>query len=290
MKPASFVYHAPKTVDEAVALLAETAAEDGRILAGGQSLVPTMAFRMARPGHLVDINGIAEIANVTREADALVIGAGVRHAAFHAPVIEGPLGKLLAFVVRHIAHYPIRQRGTFCGSLAHADPSSEWCLTAATLGATMVARGAGGTREIAAEDYFQGIMTTALEEGEMLIAVRLPLPADDLRHGFYEFSRRAGDYAMAAALATYRLQDGVMVEARLGLGGAEASTRRIAEAEALLEGQAPSDQVFRAAAEAAADVIDPLEDLQADAAFRRDLVRAVARRALERAAAEQAAA
>jgi carbon-monoxide dehydrogenase medium subunit len=290
MKPASFVYHAPKTVDEAVALLAETAAEDGRVLAGGQSLVPTMAFRMARPGHLIDINGIAEISSITREADALVIGAGVRHAAFHSPVTEGPLGKLLAFVVHHIAHYPIRQRGTFCGSLAHADPSSEWCLTAATLGATMVARGADGTREIAAEEFFQGIMTTALEEGEMLVAVRLPLPAYDLRHGFYEFSRRAGDYAMAAALATYRLQDGAMVEARLGLGGAEASTRRIAEAEALLEGQAPSDQVFRAAAEAAADVIDPLEDLQADAAFRRDLVRAVARRALERAAAEQAAA
>ncbi|BAT58109.1 carbon monoxide dehydrogenase medium chain [Variibacter gotjawalensis] len=283
MKPASFVYHAPKTVDEAVALLAETAADDGRILAGGQSLVPTMAFRMARPGHLVDINGIAEIAKIETTADALVIGAGVRHAAFHQPVTKGPLGKLLAFVVRHIAHYPIRQRGTFCGSLAHADPSSEWCLTAATLGATMVVRNADGSREIAAEDFFQGIMTTALEEGDMLVAARLPLLSADTHHGFYEFSRRAGDYAMAAALTTYRIENGVMTGVRLGLGGAEASPRRMAEAEAELEGKAPSDKAFRAAAEAAAEAIDPLEDLQADAAFRRDLVRAVARRALERA-------
>lgn len=290
MKPAAFVYHAPKTTDEAVALLAQTSAEDGRILAGGQSLVPTMAFRMARPGHLIDINGIAEIAQIERTADALTIGAGVRHAAFHRPVIEGPLGALLAFVVRHIAHYPIRQRGTFCGSLAHADPSSEWCLTAATLDAVMIAHGADGVREIAAVDYFQGIMTTALDEGELLVAARLPRLAGDVRHGFYEFSRRAGDYAMAAALTTFRTDNGKMKDVRLGIGGAEASPRRMTEAEQLLEGEAPSDRVFRAAAEAAAAAIDPLEDLQADAAFRRDLVRAVARRALERAANGAAAA
>lgn len=283
MKPAAFVYHAPTTVDEAVALLAETAAEDGRVLAGGQSLVPTMAFRMARPGHLIDINRIAEIQKIETTAETLVIGAGVRHAAFHRPVVEGPLGELLAFVVRHIAHYPIRQRGTFCGSLAHADPSSEWCLAAATLGARMLVRSTSREREIAAEDYFQGIMTTALEEGELLVAARLPLLGKDTRHGFYEFSRRAGDYAMAAALTTYRVENGMMTNVRLGLGGAEASPRRIAEAEALLEGETPSDKAFRAAADAAAEAIDPLEDLQADAAFRRDLVRAVARRALERA-------
>src|ERR1700761_6091585 len=124
MKPAAFRYHAPKTVDEAVALLAEVAADDGRVLAGGQSLVPTMAFRLAKPSHLVDINGVAALKRLALEGGKLCIGAGVRHSAFHEPVCEGPLGKLLANVMRHIAHYPIRNRGTFCGSLAHAGPAS----------------------------------------------------------------------------------------------------------------------------------------------------------------------
>src|SRR5262245_26820308 len=113
MKPAPFVHHAPRTVDEAVALLAEVAPEDGRILAGGQSLVPTMAFRRARPAHLVDINGVAGLDRLAVDGTVLSIGACVRHSAFHRPSIDGPLGKLLAFVVRHIAHYPIRTRGTF---------------------------------------------------------------------------------------------------------------------------------------------------------------------------------
>ncbi len=199
MKPAPFTYHAPRTVEEAVAMLAEVAPDDGRVLAGGQSLVPTMAFRLARPAHLVDINGVVELTRLAVDGDALSIGAGVRHAAFHRPVIDGPLGRLLSTVVHHIAHYPIRTRGTFCGSLAHADPSSEWCLVAATLGATMVARSTRGTRSVTADDFFQGLMTTALAEDELLVEARLPLLGADTRFGFYEFSRRAGDYALAAA-------------------------------------------------------------------------------------------
>ena len=162
MKPAPFTYHRPDTVDEAVAQLAQVASDDGRVLAGGQSLVPTMAFRLARPAHLVDINGIAELARVEVSDRMLSIGACVRHAAFHRPAIDGPLGALLAFVVRHIGHYPIRMRGTFCGSLAHADPASEWCLVAATLGAELTARSVRDVRVIAADDFFEGIMTTSL--------------------------------------------------------------------------------------------------------------------------------
>jgi carbon-monoxide dehydrogenase medium subunit len=285
MKPAAFQYHAPKTLDEAVTLLGQVAPEDGRILAGGQSLVPTMAFRMARPSHLVDINGVAGLDRIAVRDGALAIGACVRHAAFHKPVVEGPLGNLLAFVVRHIAHYPIRTRGTFCGSLAHADPSSEWCLTAATLGATMIARSTRGSRELAADEFFDWAMTTNLAEDELLVEARLPLLPADTRFGFYEFSRRAGDYAIAMALATWRLQGGVIVDPHVGLGGAEGRPRRIAEAEAALAGKAPSAQAFTAAAEAAAAIVDPLEDLQANAKYRRDLVRTVTRRALERAAA-----
>jgi len=286
MKPAAFRYHAPKTVDEAVALLAEVAPEDGRVLAGGQSLVPTMAFRLAKPGHLVDINGIAALDRLTVTEGKLVIGACVRHAAFARPVCDGPLGKLLTEVVRHIAHYPIRNRGTFCGSLANADPASEWALVLTALDGEVLAKSARGERVIAARDFFQGIMTTALRDDELLVEARLPMLAADTRCGFYEFNRRAGDFALAAAAAAYRVEGGKIVEPRLALGGVESNPRRIAEAERALAGAAPGDKAFRAAADAAAAAADPLEDAITSAEYRRDLVLAVARRALERAAAE----
>jgi len=285
VKPAPFVYHAPKTIDDAVAKLAELGPLDGRVLAGGQSLVPMMAFRMARPAHLIDINAVTGLDRLAIDDDVLSIAAGVRHAAFHRPVVSGPTGALLAAVVSHIAHYPIRLRGTFCGSLAHADPASEWCLTAVTLGAEIVAASQRGRRVIMADDYFEGMMMTALAEDELLLEARVPLLAPDARFGFYEFSRRAGDYAIAMALVTFRLQDGVIIEPRVGVGGAEGRPRRMSEAETALAGQKPGQELFRAAAEAAAAAVDPLEDVHADAEFRLDLVRAVTRRALERAVA-----
>jgi carbon-monoxide dehydrogenase medium subunit len=281
MKPAAFIRHAPKTLDEALKILAQVAPQDGRILAGGQSLVPIMAFRLAKPAHLVDINEVEGLDKISSDGKTLSIGARVRHAAFHKSVVDNSLGRLLTFVARHIAHYPIRMRGTFCGSLAHADPASEWCLTAATLDATIVAKSTRGERLIAAKDFFQGIMSTALAEDELLAEVRLPLLSPDARFGFNEFSRRAGDFAMASSLVTYRLQNGKIVDARVGVGGAEPSPRRITQAEAALNGQAPGDAAFRAAAEAAASAIEPLEDHQTTGEYRRDLVRAVVRRALE---------
>jgi aerobic carbon-monoxide dehydrogenase medium subunit len=281
MKPAPFTHHAPKTLDEALRLLAVYAPQDGRVLAGGQSLVPIMAFRLAKPAHLIDINGVVGLDKVTSDGQALSIGACVRHAAFHKSVVDNPLGKMLSVVAHHIAHYPIRMRGTFCGSLAHADPASEWCLVAATLDATLVARNTHGERLIEAADFFQGIMTTTLKEDELLAEARLPLLAKDAKFGFNEFNRRAGDFAMAAALVTYRLQGDKIADARVGVGGAEPSPRRIANVEAALDGQAPGDKAFRAAAEAAASAIEPLEDHQTNGDYRRDLVRAVVRRALE---------
>jgi aerobic carbon-monoxide dehydrogenase medium subunit len=281
MKPAPFRYHAPKTVDEALARLAEVAPQDGRVLAGGQSLVPAMAFRLARPAHLVDINGIAPLARLAAADGKLAIGACVRHAAFYRGAAEGPLGRLLATVVRHIAHHPIRTRGTFCGSLAHADPASEWCLAAATLGAEMVARSVKGTRTIAAADFFAGLMTTALEDDELLTETRLPLLPPDTRFGFYEFSRRAGDFAIAMALVTFRLTDGRIREPRIGVGGAEPKPRRIAAAEQALDGQRPAPEAFAAAADAAMAAVDAMEDATYNAEYRRELVRTVTYRALE---------
>jgi carbon-monoxide dehydrogenase medium subunit len=281
MKVAPFQYHAPRTIDEAVSLLAEVAPLDGRILAGGQSLVPIMAFRLSRPAHLVDINGVEALRRLAIDGDRLRIGACVRHSAFHRPVVEGPLGRLLSIVVRHIAHYPIRARGTFCGSVAHADPASEWCAVSAALGAEMVAQSVRGTRVIPAHEFFAGIMTTTLAEDELLIEVRLPLLPPDTRFGFYEFNRRAGDFALAMALAVYRVVNGQIVEPRLAVGGAETHARRITEAEQALTGGAPVSENFAAAAEGAVEAIDPMEDAQTSAEYRRDLVRTVLRRALE---------
>src|SRR5687768_15349539 len=239
MKPAPFVHHEPQTVEEAVSLLAQVAPEDGRILAGGQSLVPAMALRLARPPHLVDINRISELRALSLDGQTLSIGACVRHAAFHRPLGEGPLGRLLSCVVRHIAHYPIRTRGTFCGSVANADPASEWCLVAATLGAKMIVRSSRGSRTIGEPGFFRGIMTTALAPDELLAETRLPLLAADTRCGFNEFSRRAGDFAIAMSLAAYRVEGGVIVEPRVGVGAVESQPRRIPEAEAALLGKPP---------------------------------------------------
>lgn len=284
MKPAQFSYHAPKTIEEALALLAKVAPEDGRVLAGGQSLVPTMAFRLARPRHLIDINGVAGLDRLAVEGGKLCVGARVRHAAFEKQAEPGALGKLLAKVVQHIAHHPIRTRGTMCGSLAHADPASEWCAVAAALDAELIAKSARGTRTIAAKDYFQGIMTTALAEDELLAEVRLPLLAPDTRTGFAEFNRRAGDFAFAMAVVAYQVRDGKIAEPRIAVGGAEASPRRIADAEKALAGKAADAAAFQAAGEAAAKAIDPLEDASIPESYRRDLVRALVIRALSEAA------
>ena len=194
------------------------------------------------------------------------------------------MGRLLATVVRSIAHHPIRTRGTFCGSVAHADPASEWCALTATLDGEMVAKSRRGERIIAAKDYFAGVMTTALAEDELLTEVRLPMLPSDTRVGFQEFSRRAGDFALSMAVVTYRLASGKISDARVGIGGAEPNARRIAEAEAALNGKPPSADAFNAAGEAAAAAIDPLEDIHTSAEYRRDLVRAMTRRALDSAA------
>ena len=280
MKPAPFSYHAPTELQEALKLLAALAPQDGRILAGGQTLVPTMAFRMARPAHLIDINRIRELDGVVIDGDRLRIGACTRHAYFESDKIPGRLGDLLRKVVRFIAHYPIRQRGTFCGSVANADPASEWCCVTAALDGIVVAQSERGVRRIVAKDFYKAVMTTDIREDELITVVELPLLPDDTRTGFGEFSRRAGDFAIAMVLATYRLQAGRIADARVGLGGAEAFPRRIKDAEVLLNGQKPEPMVFAAAADAAAAALDPIEDNNNSADYRRALVHTLVGRAL----------
>lgn len=283
MKPSRFVHYEPTSVDQAVMILADVCDQDGRILAGGQTLVPAMALRLARPAYLVDINRIDELRRLDLRDGRLRIGACVRHAAFHQPVAPGPLGTLLSTVVRHIAHLPIRTRGTFCGSIANADPASEWCLVAATLDAAFEARSLRGTRHIDAPDFFHGYMATALAPDELLVGASLPVLPEGTRHGFHEFSRRAGDFAQAMALATYQLRDGAMRDVRIGLGGVEDRPRRMPAAQACLEGQAPDERAFARAAEAAALEAEPTDSGEDERAYRRDLVRAVVGRALRQA-------
>ena len=280
MKPAPFTYHNPRTVKDAVAALA--AHQDAKVLAGGQSLVPVMAFRLARPAHLVDINGIDELDYVRADGGRLRIGARTRHAAFHKPVEPGVLGQLLTTVVRNIAHWPIRMRGTLCGSIAHADASSEWCCTAATLDAEIKLVSARGERTVKAADYFQGFLMTDRADDELIVEASLPLLPAGTRFGFEEFSRRAGDYALGMCLAVVRSEGGKVAEARIGVGGAEPFPRRIRQAEAAIAGKALDKAACVAAAEAAAKAVDPMSDVQADPEYRRDLVRAMVRRALER--------
>jgi carbon-monoxide dehydrogenase medium subunit len=284
MKAAAFEYHAPRSVSAATELLARHADEDARILAGGQSLVPAMALRIAAPAHLIDINGVQGLGELSLDDKGhLTIGPCVRHAAFQQRVEPGPLGNLLSKVVRYIAHYPIRTRGTMCGSLANADPASEWCLVAATLEAELVAISSRGSRSIRAPDWFRGLMTTALQPDELLLEARFQALPPDTVFGFQEFSRRAGDFALAVALVTFRVEGGLIAEPRVGVGAVEPSPRRIARAEKILQGAQPSRELYEEAATAAAESVVPLTDARYDAAYRRDLTRTMTLRALHEA-------
>lgn len=281
MKAAPFTLHRPKTLEEAVSILSEVAEEGGLVIAGGQSLTPMMALRVAYPPHLVDINGVQGLDALSVSENQLMIGATVRHARFHRPVEPGVLGRLLSQVVSNIAHYPIRQRGTFCGSLAHADPASEWCLVATTLGAILRLVSASGERLVAAEDFIDGAMTTSREPDEVVAEARLPLLSSNTRFGFYEFNRRAGDFALGMALVVYELDGGVIRNARIGLGGIEEKARRITAAEEALEGKEPGPDAFAAAAAATIGDVDAMEDATTSQEYRRDLAGVVVRRALE---------
>ncbi|HYY61857.1 MAG TPA: FAD binding domain-containing protein, partial [Burkholderiales bacterium] len=229
--------------------------------------------------HLIDLNGLAELDYLREERGVLRIGALTRHAAFHSPVAAGPTGQLLSEVVQHIAHYPIRMRGTFAGSVAHADPASEWCVVARLLEAEIVARSKRGERRLKAADYFHGTFATALETDEVITEVRLPVLDASWRVGFYEFSRRAGDFAIAMTAVALKMSGKKIAEARIAIGGVEDKPSRVAAAEALIvHGGSPAD-----AAKAVSSIVRPMEDIHADAAYRKDLVRATTERALAQA-------
>jgi carbon-monoxide dehydrogenase medium subunit len=286
VKPAAFEYTAPRTVDEAVAVLAAEG-DRAKVLAGGQSLVPAMNMRLARPEVVVDVNRLDSHRDVRVEPDGVAIGALVRHAALEGAgaVVPGLLGGLLAETAALVGHLPIRARGTFCGSLAHADPAAEWCTLVTALGGEMVARSVRGERTLPSEAFFDTMFTTALEPDELLVEARLPLLGPTWRYGVVEFSRRAGDFALAVAVALVDLDGDHIREARVAVGGASGRPLRLTGVESILTGQAPGPELLDAAAADASRAVDPHGDLHASAAYRRQLVGVVVGRALARAVA-----
>ena len=278
MKPGRFDYRAPTSLEEAVAALADHPGE-ARPLAGGQSLVPAMNFRLATPELLVDLNRVQGADRVRVEGSEMIVEMLVRHADLEKPVVDDPLAHLMAHVSRFVGHLPIRVRGTFAGSIAHADPAAEWCALAVALDATVVALSARGRRAIVGCDFFEGPFTTALEPDELVTEVRLPL-LDRAGTGFCEQSPTAGDFATVAAVAVLGVEDGAVSAARIGIAGAESRPVRAGAAERLLVGRDASEPALSAASAAAAEAVDPLEDAHASADYKRHLVDVLVRRAL----------
>ena len=283
MKPAPFEYFAPDTVEEALGLLREHG-DEAKVLAGGQSLVPAMNFRLARPAVIVDIGRLGELAAIDDSAPgAVTVGARVRHLDLERNRIGGPLGRLLADTARWVGHYPIRVRGTFGGSLAHADPAAEWCVLARALDAEMGCRSTDGARTVAAADFFEMVFTTALEPHELLERVTLPRLPDSFGVGMAEFARRFGDFAIVLAVAAVDRDGEGIRSARIALGGVEGRPVLAAAAEQALAGVEASPDAIAAAAAAAADSVDPVGDIHGSPEYRRDLVRTMVTRALEQA-------
>lgn len=283
MKPRPFEYHVPASLDEALDILAAEP-DDSKILAGGQSLVPMMNFRLASPANLVDINRVPGLSGIEIVGDRVAIATRTRHIEVQHNSLEGPLGLLLRKAAAYVGHLPIRTRGTFGGSIAHCDAASEWCLVASLLDAEMTAVSkARGERTIAAADFFQSIFTTALEPDEILVKVSLPVLDDTWNAGIAEFARRAGDFGIVTTTAAIRVVDDVIREARVSVGGVSEVPFRSAAAEQTLVGQPLTDELLAAAAEATAGEVDPPSDTHGDADYRRDLVRALLPRALSRA-------
>ena len=285
MKPAPFEYFDPRTVEEAVSLLREHG-EDAKILAGGQSLMPLLHMRMARPEALIDLSKVAGLEYMRETDGALAIGAMTSKRAVERSELVGRRQPLLSAATRLIAHPQIRNRGTVGGSMAQADPAAEYPAVALVLDAELRAAGPDGERTVQAGDFFQGYLATALEPAEVLIEVRFPVLADGTGWSFQEISRRHGDFAMTGAAVTLAVGDaGRCSEARIVLFGVGPAPVRARGAEQLVVGEVLGQPLLeRAGRKASEDLDEPLSDVHASAEFRRHLAEVLTRRTLTEAA------
>jgi carbon-monoxide dehydrogenase medium subunit len=284
MKPASFEYHAPTTVDEALALL-QANGPDCRVLAGGQTLIPMMNFRLASPPVIVDLNRIPDLAYIKDQGDSICIGAMTRQRTIEfSPVIADKL-PLLTAAIKLVGHLPTRSRGTIGGSIANADPAAELPMVLQVLDGAVVVRGLRGQRSIAASDLFQGAMTTSIAPDEILVEVRLPVMPAGAGFAIEEFARRHGDFAIAAVTAVILREGQGCARARIATAGISSHSERLRAAERILEQHGLGEDAIAQAAEAAAGAVEPLSDRQASAAYRRQLTQVLTERAVRRAAA-----
>ncbi|CAN5510088.1 xanthine dehydrogenase family protein subunit M [soil metagenome] len=282
MKPAPFLYFAPNSLDEALALLAQYG-DEGKVLAGGQSLIPTMNFRLAQPAVLIDLNRIAELFYVRVQADyQLQIGAMTRQRTIERDPLIATHAPLLQATMPHIAHTQIRNRGTIGGSLAHADPAAELPAVALALNAQLCLRSQRGERWLAARDFYLGLFTTALAEDEILTEIVLPVLPPRTGWSIQEMARRHGDYALVGVAATLTLdQQGRCTQANLALLSVGEGPVQAQQAIKMLQGEHPTPALLAAAAETTAQIdIDPTADIHASVAFRRHLAQVLTRKAL----------
>ncbi|MDC7786773.1 FAD binding domain-containing protein [Rhodoplanes sp. TEM] len=288
MKPAEVDYVRAETVEHALALLAETGV-DSKVLAGGQSLMPLLAMRLAGPERLIDIGRVPGLDRLEIVGDRLVIGALVRHHRVATDPLVARAAPLLAAAAPHVAHPAIRNRGTFGGSLSHADPASEFPACALALGADIVLVSAAGRRTVPAETFFEGLYQTALGPDELLLEVSIPVATPDARFAFVEFARRSGDYALAGLAAAARADGDRLADLRLAFFGIGDVPVLAAEAAAILA-SGPHAETAIAAAVATLDAIEVRDSAAAGAAYRRHLARVALRRAARALARPEAAA
>jgi len=282
MIPASFDYHAPATLEEALALLARLG-DTAKILAGGQSLIPAMRFRLASPDALVDLGRIRDLSYVEERGDHLAIGAMAReHALERTPVIAASY-PLLHDTAKVIADPLVRNKATVGGNLAHADPANDHPATMLAYDARVVARGASGTRTIAIDDLFVGLFETSLQPGEILTEIRIPRPGPGSGGAYSKIERKVGDYAVAAVAVQLQLDGGSIKHIRIGLTNVSPIPQRARAAEAALTGAPPTDAVLEAAGRAAAAECNPSADLRGQIDYKRDLVRVLVKRVVRRA-------
>jgi aerobic carbon-monoxide dehydrogenase medium subunit len=277
VKPAPFAYHRAHSVAEAIALLTELG-DEAKILAGGLSLVPMMNFRLARPSALIDITKIPDLSYLRTDQAGLHVGALTTHRTVETtrdPAVLGDYG-VLPRSARWIGHYPIRSRGTFGGSIAHADPSSEWCLVTVLMDAQVVLHGPGGQREVPAAEFFEGYYSTAASPDEMITELRFPRP--DPSAVLIEFAPRQGDFAVVAAAVSVDIADGVCRSGRVVLGGVGPQPVQVDTA--ALAGQPAGPDTWQAMGEDAARQVDPPDDTHGSSEYRRRLTVTLVSRAL----------
>ncbi len=286
MYPAQFEYHKASTVKEALDLLGKYK-DEAKLLAGGHSLLPAMKLRLAQPKHLIDIGKVAGLSGVKEEGGTLVIGAMTTHYAIESSALLKSKCPLLPEVAGHIGDPMVRNMGTIGGSLAHADPAADWPAAAIALSADLVAEGPKGKRTIKADDFFKGLLTTALADDEILTEIRVPAAPANVKSAYAKFPHPASRFAVVGVAAVLTMDGGKISKASIGITGAGSKAVRAKGVEAAIAGKAADAASIQAAAEKGADGVDVQPDLQGSEEYKKHLLKVFSKRAIEAAAAKK---